>query len=83
MTTERMVRLSLGKKSTKLLEDGLDEVRFECGHGVCSFHSGSLEDSPNDGASRARYSFAFVPIDGSSKLDGLHRAAIRAPRAGL
>jgi hypothetical protein len=58
---ERMVRLSLGKEGTKLLEDGLDEVRFECGHGACSFCSGSLEDSPNDGTSRARFSFDLRP----------------------
>jgi hypothetical protein len=56
-----MVRLSLGKKGTKLLEDGLDEVRFECGHGANSFRSGSLEDSPHDGASRARFSFDLCP----------------------
>jgi hypothetical protein len=58
---ERMVRLSLGKEGTKLLADGLDEVRFECGHGANSFRSGSLEDSPHDGASRARFSFDLCP----------------------
>jgi hypothetical protein len=61
VATERMVRLSFRQKSAKLLEDGLDEVRFECGHGVCSFYSGSLEDSPDDGTFRARCSCAFDP----------------------
>jgi hypothetical protein len=61
VATERWVRLSLRQKTAKLLEDGLDEVRFECGHGVCSFYPGSLEHSPDDGTFRARYSCAFDP----------------------
>jgi len=51
MASERVIGVALGKEGTELLEDGLDEVRFECGHGACSFRSGSLEDSPHDGAS--------------------------------
>src|SRR5918993_2729582 len=46
-----MVGAALGREGTKLLEDGLDEVRFECGHGACSFRSGSVENSPHDVAS--------------------------------
>jgi hypothetical protein len=51
----------LGKEGTKLLEDGLDEVRFECGHGANSFRSGSVENSPHDGTSRASFSYDFDP----------------------
>jgi hypothetical protein len=32
-----MVSAPLGKEGRKLLEDGLDEVRFEGGHGANSF----------------------------------------------
>src|SRR5215213_11856466 len=62
-----MVGAVLGKEGTKLLEDGLDEVRFECGHGACSFRSGSVENSPNDGASVPALHLDTLPIDGSSK----------------
>jgi hypothetical protein len=51
VATERMVGLVLGQEGTELLLDGLDEVRFECGHGAYSFCSGSVENSPDDGAS--------------------------------
>src|SRR5215210_976237 len=68
-----MVRLSLGQEGTKLLEDGLDEVRWECGHGARSFCSGSLEDSPNDGASVSALHVDSLPIDGSSYVLGSHR----------
>jgi hypothetical protein len=51
VTTERMVGLVFGQEGTELLEDGLDKVWFECGHGAYSFRSGSLENSPDDGAS--------------------------------
>jgi hypothetical protein len=46
-----MVRLSLGQEGTKLLEDGLDQIRWECWHEAYSFCSGGLEDSPDDGVS--------------------------------
>ena len=67
MAPERVVGLVLGKEGTKLLEDGLDEVRFECGHGACSLRSGSVENSPNDGASVPALHHDALPIDGSSK----------------
>src|SRR5829696_8913801 len=63
-----MVGAPLGKEGLELLpEDGLDEVRFECGHGACSFRSGSVENSPNDGASVPALHHDALPIDGSSK----------------
>jgi hypothetical protein len=52
-------RTLLGQQDFELLPDGLDEVRFECGHGAYSFASGSVENSPDDGASRARFSHDF------------------------
>jgi hypothetical protein len=61
VASERMVGAALGKEGLELLPDGLDEVRFECRHGACSFRSGSLEDSPPDGASRARFSSDLDP----------------------
>jgi hypothetical protein len=67
MVTERMVRLSLGQEGTKLLEDELDEVRWECGHGAYSFYSESLEDSPDDGVSVPALHAETLPIDGSFK----------------
>jgi hypothetical protein len=51
VASERMVGAALGKEGFELLPDGLDEVRFECGNGACSLRSGSVENSPNDGAS--------------------------------
>jgi hypothetical protein len=51
MATQGVIRLPFGQQGTELLPDGLDDVWWECGHGVCSFCSGSLEDSPDDGAS--------------------------------
>src|SRR5215207_10914001 len=68
VTAERMVRRpSLGQEGFKLLPDGLDDVWFKRGHGACSFYSGSLEDSPNDGASVPALHVDALPIDGSSK----------------
>src|SRR5215208_6989961 len=51
MATQGVVRLPGGQKGTELLPDGLDDVWWQGGHGVCSFCSGSLEDSPHDRAS--------------------------------
>src|SRR5215216_2781892 len=65
-----MVGAALGKEGFKLLPDGLDEVRFECGHGACSLRSGSVENSPNDGASVPALHHDALPIDGSSYLPG-------------
>jgi hypothetical protein len=67
VATERMVRLSLGQEGTKLLEDGLDEVRWECGHAAYSFYPESLEDCLNDGVSVPALHTQTLPIDGSSK----------------
>ncbi len=66
VASERMVGAVLGKEGLKLLEDGLDEVRFECGHGAYSFCSGSVENSPNDGASVPALHHDALPIDGTS-----------------
>jgi hypothetical protein len=71
VASERMVGLVLGQEGTELLPDGLDEVRFECGHGAYSFRSGSLENSPNDGASVPALHLDPLPIDGSSKQSSL------------
>src|SRR5215217_6582447 len=57
-----MIGTTLGQQGFELLEDGLDEVRWECGHGF-SPSSGSLEDSPDDRASRVRF-----PSSGPSHL---------------
>src|SRR5918993_4605471 len=62
-----MVDAALGKENLKLLPDGLDEVRFECGHGAYSFRSGSVKNSPDDGASVPALHTEALPIDGNSK----------------
>jgi hypothetical protein len=62
-----MVRFSLRQEGTKLLEDGLDEIRWECGHAAYSLYSGSLEDSPDDGVSVPALHAEILPIDGSFK----------------
>ncbi len=66
VATERMVSFVLGQQGFKLLEDGLDDVRWERGHGVYSFRSGSVENSPDDGASVPALHVDVLPIDGSS-----------------
>src|SRR5215210_3731485 len=65
VTTERMVDLPLRQQGGKLLPDGLDEVRWERGHGHPP-SSGSVENSPDDGASRARLPADALPIRASS-----------------
>jgi hypothetical protein len=40
-----MVDFPFGQQGRKLLEDGLDEVRWECGHGTNSF-VGKLRELP-------------------------------------
>src|SRR5215208_1020783 len=70
-----MVGAALGKEGFELLPDGLDEVRFECGHGACSFRSGSLENSPHDGASVPALHHDALPIDGSSKSNALRNCS--------
>jgi hypothetical protein len=63
----RMVRLSLGQEGTKLLEDWLDEIRWECRHGAYSFYSGSLDDSPDDVVSVPASHTETLFIEGSFK----------------
>ena len=53
VATQRVAHVPFGEQGGKLLPDGLDEVRWDGGHGNAP-SSGSLEDSPNDGTSRAR-----------------------------
>src|SRR5215216_4097629 len=71
-----MVGAALGKEGFELLPDGLDEVRWECGHGACSFRLGSLENSPHDGASVPALHHDALPIDGSSKSDSANFALV-------
>ncbi len=66
VAAERMVGLVLGQQGLESLEDGLDEVRWERGHGAYSFRSGSVENSPDDGASVPALLTQALPIDGSS-----------------
>lgn len=54
-----MARLPLRYQGRKLLADGLDEVRWERGHGYPP-SSGSLENSPDDRASRVRFPLRVV-----------------------
>src|SRR5215204_1173308 len=68
-----MIATTLGQQGFELLEDGLDEVRWECGHGF-SPSSGSLEDSPDDRASRVRF-----PSSGPSHLSAQALSYIRSP----
>jgi hypothetical protein len=76
MTTERMIRFPLGQQGAKLLPDGLDDVWLDGGHRVGSLRSGSLENSPDDGISRARFSYDFDPYcDGRSNT--LRRRRLR------
>jgi len=48
VAAERMVRFPLGQQGPELLEDGLDDVWLEGGHGHTPSRSGSLENSPDD-----------------------------------
>jgi hypothetical protein len=56
-----MIGAALGQQGFELLPDGFDDVWWECGHGANSFRSGSVENSPHDGTSRARFSCDFDP----------------------
>jgi hypothetical protein len=67
VATERTVSLSLGQEGTKLLEDGFDEIRWECRHGAYYFYSGSLDDCPDDGVSAPDLHTETLLFDGSSK----------------
>ena len=66
VATEWMVGLVFGQEGTELLEDGLDDVWLDGGHGVYSFRSGSVRNSPDDGASVPALHVDVLPIDGSS-----------------
>ena len=54
-----MVDLPFGQQGRKLLEDGLDEVRWKRGHRRTP-SSGSLENSPDDRASCVRFPFRVI-----------------------
>ncbi len=66
VTTERMVRPSLGQEGFELFPDRLDDVSLKRGHGARSFYSGSLENSPDDGASMPALHLDAFPIDAAS-----------------
>jgi hypothetical protein len=67
VASERVVGAELRKEVFELLPDGLDKVRWECGHGACSLRSGSVGDSANDGTSVLSLHYDALPINGSSK----------------
>jgi hypothetical protein len=68
VAAQRMIGPVFGQEGTKLLEDGLDDVRWECGHGTYSLCSGSARNFPDDGASVPALHTEALPIDGTSKL---------------
>jgi len=67
VAAQRVVGAMLGKEGLKLSPDGLEKVRWECGHGACSFRSGSVRNPPNDGTSVPASHYDALPIYGSSK----------------
>jgi len=62
-----MVDLVFREEGFELLPDLLDDVWWESGHGRCSFRSGSVRNSPDDGASVPASHVDAPPTDGSSK----------------
>ena len=60
VASERMVGAVLGQQGRKLLPDGLDDVWWQRGHGY-PLSSGSVENSADDGTSRARFSCDLDP----------------------
>ncbi len=50
VASERVVSVVVGKEGLELLPDRLDNIWWESGHRACSFCSGSVENSPDDGA---------------------------------
>ena len=62
VASERMVGAVLGQQGFELLpENGLlFDVWWQCGHG-CTPLSGSVENYPDDGTSRARFSCDLNP----------------------
>src|SRR5215207_1828544 len=68
VAAEWMIGLSLGQESLELHPDGLDDVWLNGGHEAYSFsRSGSVRNSPDDGASVPALHVEALPIDGSSK----------------
>lgn len=65
VTTERMVRLLFRQQGHELFPDGLGDVWWERGHEYPP-SSGSLENSPDDGASVPVSHFSALPIGASS-----------------
>jgi hypothetical protein len=60
VASKRMVGAVLGQQGFELLADGLDEVWWQRGHGSTP-SSGSVENTPDDGTTRARFSCDFDP----------------------
>lgn len=58
---EGVDRLHGGQQGTELLPDGLADVWWQGGHVVCSFVSGSLENSLNDRASVSAVRVGALP----------------------
>src|SRR5215204_4700576 len=70
-----MIDLPLGQEGRELLPDGLDDVWLDGGHERHSFCSGSVRNSPNDGASVPALHMQAIPIDAASKsrcFEGVH-----------
>jgi hypothetical protein len=61
-----VVDLVFWEEGFELLPDGLDDVWWESGHRMYSFRSGSVRNSPDDGASVPASHADVPPIDGSS-----------------
>jgi hypothetical protein len=62
VVAEWMVCPSLGQEGFELLEDGLDDVWLDGGHETCSFDSGTLENSPDDGPSVPTLHVGTLPL---------------------
>src|SRR5215218_7053802 len=67
VAAQRVMDHSVREQGQELLEDGLDDVWWKCGHGLSSLSFGKLGNSPNDRASRARLSSRRLPIRAASK----------------
>src|SRR5215212_7202407 len=80
VAAQRVMDHSVREQGQELLEDGLDDVWWECGHGLSSLSFGKLGNSPNDRASRARLSSRRLPIRAASKLNFLEFRNGELPR---
>lgn len=65
MTAQRVVCPAPAQEGFELLPDGLDDVWLDGGNGACSFRSGSLEDSPDDGVYVPALHVDALPVDAS------------------